>query len=353
MTRVELDLVGRPGAGERERRPAVIGLVDARRRARCGHGAAVRGDSPRAGARGDQDVVGVGRVDCHAADRAVGRNAAAVRAGDERPAVAAVGAAVEAETGLAVAAPVGLAGADVDRVPTRVGRVDGDRADRARRDVAGDEVPLRLLRESVLRAPDAAAGGADVQRALLGVALRVDGESRLAARPLRSALVGLSAEPVDVHRRRAERLPSVLVLGLALGDLRAGGDRSLPLAEGDLVARIRTSRELFAGRAVWIDVCSLGDLCFATALANAPDRGGVLLREPGFRRRARARAAPERQCERHDGAQKHHCKHELAPVRCHLGSPRSNGSRFLHLRIATKSQGASQISQSRALPRFR
>ena len=77
-------------------------------------------------------------------------------------------------------------------------------------------VPLRLLRERVLRAPDAAAGGADVQRALLGVALRVDGESRLTARPLRSALVGLSAEPVDVQRRRAERLPACWCFALRL-----------------------------------------------------------------------------------------------------------------------------------------
>ena len=130
------------------------------------------------------------------------------RARDERPVRAAVGRLVETEAGLAVAARVRLAGADVDRLAGRVVRVDGDRADRVRRDPVRDVLPVRVRRERVRRAPDAAARRADVQRALLRLALRVDGERRYAPRPLGRLDEGLRAEPVDVERRRARRSPT-------------------------------------------------------------------------------------------------------------------------------------------------
>ena len=263
---------------------------------------------------------GVVRIDRYAADRTVAGDGSRTggTGADQRPAVPAVRAAVETEAGLAVAARVGLTGADVNRVPARIRRVDGDRPDCARRDVAGDERPLRLVGERVLRPPDAAACGRDVQRALLRVALRVDSESRDAAGPLCAALVGLRSKPVDVQRRRAERLPLERMLRATLGDLRAGGDRRLPLAERDLGARVCPGREVLRRRAVRIDGRPLGDLRFALTLANAADRRGVLGREPGLRRRARARASPERHSERHADAHEHECKHKLAPVIRHL-----------------------------------
>ena len=72
---------------------------------------------------------------------------------------------------------------------------------------AGDLLPVRVLRERVLRPPDAAAGGADVQRALVLVALRADGHRGDAAGPLRRLDEGLRAEPVDVERVGPDLIP--------------------------------------------------------------------------------------------------------------------------------------------------
>ena len=124
---------------------------------------------------------------------------------DARPVGAVVGRPVEAEPGLAVAAGVRLAGADVDRPAGRVVRVDGDRADRVRRDPVRDVLPGRVLGQRVLRPPEAAAGRAHIEGALLRLALRVDGQRRDAARPLGRLDERLRAEPVDVERVGAEK----------------------------------------------------------------------------------------------------------------------------------------------------
>jgi hypothetical protein len=92
-------------------------------------------------------VVRVERVDREARDAAPPGDRQ--RAGDERPVVAAVRGLVEADAGLAVAAAVRLAGADVDRLAGLVARVDQDRADGVRRDVVGDVLPVRVACERV------------------------------------------------------------------------------------------------------------------------------------------------------------------------------------------------------------
>ena len=172
------------------------------------------------------------------------------RAGNEAPVLALVGRLVEAEAGLAVPAAVRFARADVERLARRVVRVDGDGADRVRRDVRRDLLPVRLLRERVLRAPDAAAGRADVQRAVLLVALRAHRHRRHAARPLRRLDERLRAESVDVERVRADLVPLGRELRPFLLELGVRLDRALDLGRRDLRAGIRAVGVLLGGRAV-------------------------------------------------------------------------------------------------------
>ena len=186
----------------------------------------------RARARADQDVARVARLDRDPRDRPeVGGGE---RARDERPVRAAVRRLVETEAGLAVTARVPLTGADVDRLAGRVVRVDGDRADRVRRDPVRDLLPVRVRRERVGRPPDAAARRADVERALLRLALRVDGERRHAARPLRRLDEGLRPEPVDVKRVRPDEIPLRGQLGAPRSRERVvRRDRVLDLVDRD------------------------------------------------------------------------------------------------------------------------
>src|SRR5262249_24168626 len=190
----------------------------------------------RAAARADQDVVRVARLDRDPRDRAV--VGGCERARHEGPRLALVGRLVQAEARLAVAAAVRLAGADAERLPARVVRVDGDRADRVRRDSGRDLLPLQVVLQRVPRAPDAAACGADVERAARGAALRADRHSRDAPRPLRRLDEGLRAEPVDVERVGPQRLPAVLVLRALLLELGVRLDRALDLVHRDRLGGI-------------------------------------------------------------------------------------------------------------------
>ena len=140
-----------PGLRERERCTAVRRRVHARRR--CPRAAARSCYLSRCRARPSRVPIRmwlrVAWVDRDPRDRPVVGDRE--RPGDARPVGAVVGRLVEAEPGLAVAAVVRLAGPDVDRLAGRIVRVDGDRADRVRRDSFGDLLPRRLLSERVLR----------------------------------------------------------------------------------------------------------------------------------------------------------------------------------------------------------
>ena len=237
VARVELHLVDRAGLRERERRAAVRRGVDAD----CGRSGrpAARGvgaDSAHARARADQDVARVARLDRDPRDRAVVRGRERTR--HERPAGAVVGGLVEAEPGFAVAARVRLSGADVDRPARRIVRVDGDRADRVRRDPVRDLLPRRLLRERVLRPPHTAARRADVDRAVLRPALRVDRQRRHASRPLRRLDEGLGAEPIHVERVRADGAPPREQPRPARDDPLVRRDRTADLLDRDLRVRV-------------------------------------------------------------------------------------------------------------------
>ncbi len=203
-----------------ERQPAVLRLVEADRR-RSGRRVAPARDSrdgvPGDG-RADPDVPRVARVDRDLADAAVLGDREAPR--HEVPVVAPVGRLVEAEAGLAVARAAGLAGADVDRLAALVGRVDQQRADRRRVEPVGERLPLRLLLQRVVRPPDAAAGRADVEAAVVVIALRVDRHRGHAARPLCRQAVVLSRLPGDVHRERPDLVPArsaLAVVAVPLG----------------------------------------------------------------------------------------------------------------------------------------
>ena len=155
----------------------------------------------------------VGRVDRDRADRAVVRNGRApgTSAQWSPPSVELV----EAEAGLGVARAALFTGAGVDRAATLVGRVDQQRADRGRRDVAADRGPVRVRVERVVRPPDSAARSRDVERAVLAAlvgAAWIDGERRHAARPLRRPVERLGGERGHVVRERAELLPGAAVL---------------------------------------------------------------------------------------------------------------------------------------------
>src|SRR4029453_301586 len=95
-----------------------------------------------------------------------------------------------------------------------------------------------------------------------------------------------------------ERVPLEWVLWPALGDVRAGSDGRLPLAERDLGARIGAGSGRLPGGAVRVDVRSLREVLLADALPDPADCRCVLRGEPGLDRRACARATPGRQGER-------------------------------------------------------
>ena len=96
--------------------------------------------------------------------------------------------------------------------------------------------------ERVLAPPEPAAGRADVKRALLRLALRVDRERRHAAGPLRRLDERLRAEPVDVERVGSERVPLRAQLRAAALDSVVGRDRALDLVDRDLTCRVRAVR---------------------------------------------------------------------------------------------------------------
>src|SRR4029079_15457747 len=113
VTRVELDLVDGAVQRLRERRASVRRVVDAEWRRGGRRGGRVRrvgGLAPRAGARAEQNVLRVSRLDRDPRDRP--EMGDSERARDERPVRAAVRRLVETEAGLAVTARVPLAGAD-------------------------------------------------------------------------------------------------------------------------------------------------------------------------------------------------------------------------------------------------
>ena len=131
----------------------------------------------------DQQVPGVRRVDGDRAYRAILRHGLTPL--QQCPVPAAVGRLVQADAGLAVGGAVRLARADVDRPLARIGRVDEDRADRVRVDLSVRDVPpMRMPRDRVLRHPQAAAGGRDVEPAVALVTGPADRNSGHPARPL-------------------------------------------------------------------------------------------------------------------------------------------------------------------------
>src|SRR5205085_4987205 len=146
----------------------------------------------------------------------------------------------EAEPGLAVAARVSLAGTGVDRPSARVVRVDGERADRVRRDVGRDLLPVRLLGKCVVRPPDAAARGADEERAVTVVRTVAHRHGRLTAGPLRGLDERLRAELVDVERVGSDRVPLREGLRALLLELVVRLDRALDLRRRDLRGGVRT-----------------------------------------------------------------------------------------------------------------
>ena len=132
------------------------------------------------------DMVRVRRVDEDLADAAPEegirtRRDARVRSvvhasvGELRPVVAAVGSLVYTDARLAAgAAAIGLAGTEVERVAARVVGIGGQRADGVLRDPAREVCPARVRCESVVRSPNATAGGANPETAVTGHARRSD-----------------------------------------------------------------------------------------------------------------------------------------------------------------------------------
>src|SRR5437870_12038466 len=168
---------------QREVRAAVGRLPDADRgevrveRERAARRHRDTADAPR-GADVDRTAVDDDRADRAAVERRPtvgtdgGRRAAASLAGNTcagsemGPSVAAVRRLVDAEAGLGVTGAVWLARSDVEGIARGIARVERHRADRVRREAAGDENPLRRGRQAVVSPPDPAAGSADVDAAV-------------------------------------------------------------------------------------------------------------------------------------------------------------------------------------------
>ena len=173
--------VGRAVVDEAPRRAAVRGLVEAPlggTRNGPGHtGAAGRRIAAKRGGRAGVDGVRIAGLDDDRADSLPCELGVA----DLRPGFAFVGRLVEARArDTAAAADVGLTGADVDRLARHVVRVERDRSRRIDPERATEVVPVDVVREDVLRAPDAATGGGDVRGAVVRTRV-VDGDRRRAA----------------------------------------------------------------------------------------------------------------------------------------------------------------------------
>ena len=146
--------------------------------------------------------------------------------------LALVGRLVEAGAGqTAAAADVGLTGAGVDRLARHVVRVERDRSRRVDPERATQVVPFDVVREDVLRAPDAATGGADVRDALVRTRV-VDGNRRRAPTGdvrVRHVQVGVAEafERVERFARAREHpFPSTALAAVEpgrLGSCRSGG----------------------------------------------------------------------------------------------------------------------------------
>src|SRR5262249_34679919 len=134
--------------------------------------------------RPDEDVVGVARVDDDAVDptaeervlaggRTVVRRVVDAGVGELRPLIAAIRRLVDADAGLTAGrAAVALAGPEVQRLALRVGGIEGENADGRLVEIADLHLlPVRRRGGGVVSAPDAAAGGAGPDGAVLAVAL--------------------------------------------------------------------------------------------------------------------------------------------------------------------------------------
>lgn len=213
----------RVGVGEGEVAAAVLGLVEAdlrcvgRREATAVDGAgAVPGHR-----RADEVMLGVGGVEHHGRDGAVPRHGHGP--GDGVEAGAPVGGHEQALSGLGVTGAVGLARADVQR--RRVAGVDDQRADGVGGQPGVQRNPLRGGGQRVVRTPYAAAGGPEVDGAVLRGAAGPYGERRGAA-----GVGGWRARVGDLPghgaRRRADRQPRLQALAGSdggVGVARIGG----------------------------------------------------------------------------------------------------------------------------------
>jgi len=115
------------------------------------------------------------------------------------------------------AAAIGLAGTEVERVAARVVGIGGQRADRVLRDPAREVCPARVRCESVVRPPNATAGGANPETAVTRHARRRDDENWATA----CGCIGLTGERehagLDSVLQGPVRLPVVIVSCVALG----------------------------------------------------------------------------------------------------------------------------------------
>ena len=169
------------------------------------------------------DVVCVRRVDKDLADAAPEegvstrrdtrvRSVAHAGVGELRPVVAAVRGLVDTDARLAAgAAAIGLAGTEVERVAARVVGISGQRADRVLRDPAREVCPARVRCESVVRPPNATAGGANPETAVTRHARRRDDENWTTG----CGCIGLTGERehagLDSVLQGPVRLPVVVV----------------------------------------------------------------------------------------------------------------------------------------------
>ena len=106
---------------------------------------------------------------------------------------------------------------EVERVAARVVGISGQRADRVLRDLAREVCPARVRCESVVRPPNATAGGANPETAVTRHARRRDDENWATA----CGCIGLTGERehagLDSVLQRPVRLPVVVALRVAMG----------------------------------------------------------------------------------------------------------------------------------------
>ncbi len=210
VARVELDLVDQPGLRERERRTPVGRRVDARLPVRPGrlHARGVRGRCrARPGRVPIRMWLRVARLDRDPRDRTV--------VGDGERARRRATSARRRRSSCRARDPPRCHRCCSPRRSRRRSSCRSGRSGRRRWSRSrSSEFRRRSAStsaswcERVLAPPEPAAGRADVERALLRLALRVDRQRRHAAGPLRRLDERLRAEPVDVERVRAERSPT-------------------------------------------------------------------------------------------------------------------------------------------------